>query len=122
MHSVETKDGAASEFLDSTYVLDQRCWGVKYDIWGSAPNGWDAVHFVYNLKKQKCEAKAHSTTFFRLCWVWKGIWGNCLVFTPMNLRIHSLFQIIYFRQYMQCSLESVCVCVCLDKRNHVSSC
>lgn len=92
MHSVETKDGAAAKFLNSIHVLDQRCWGVKYDIWGSGPNGWHAIPFVDSLKKQKREGKVNLLHFFQ--WVWKGIWANCLVFTTMNPRIQVLFQII----------------------------
>lgn len=64
MYSISTKDGAAAEFWNSIYVLDQRCWGVRYDIWGSGPHGWDAVHFVYSLKKQKREAKVYLLLFF----------------------------------------------------------
>lgn len=32
MHSLETKETAAAEFLNSIYVLEQRCRGVKCDI------------------------------------------------------------------------------------------
>lgn len=107
MHSIETKEAAAAEFLNSIYMLDQRCRGVKYDIWDNGPNGWDEVHFVSSLKKQKWGTKVNLLNFFQ--WVWKDIWSNCLVFIPMSPRIHGLFQITYLRQYMQCCLESVCV-------------
>lgn len=32
IHSLETKETAAAEFLNSIYVLEQRCRGVKCDI------------------------------------------------------------------------------------------
>lgn len=111
MHSVETKDEAATEFLNSSYVLDQWCWGVKYDIWDSGPNGSGTLHFVCSPKQQN---EKQRLIYFYFHWLWKSIWSSCLVFTPMNSRIHGLFQIIYF---MLCSLESVCVCVCRRRRS-----
>jgi len=43
MHSVEAKGAAAAESLNSVYVLDHRCRGIKYSIWDNGASGWDGV-------------------------------------------------------------------------------
>lgn len=63
MHSVETKEAAAAEFLTGICVLDQRCRGVKYNIWDNGPNGWDGDCFVHP-KKQKWGTKVNLLIFF----------------------------------------------------------
>lgn len=46
MHSVETEESAAVDFLNSVYVLDRRYRVVKYNIQDNGPNGSEEVHFV----------------------------------------------------------------------------